>query len=305
MQNLAHRKARAAWLVSIVVVAAGCGQSERRGDVPGVGVEEDWVTAVRQKAAEKVKSGDTAASQNWDGWGDLTGHIVLKGAPPSLSPLATALADPYCGKLSQPPTNEAIVVGSGGELANVAAFLTTRGAPANEMYSADADKIVELDNRNCAFKPHICLLRTTQTLRILNSDNVGHNTKYNSSEQPFNENIAAGGKVDKQLQKEERSPTPYACDIHKWMSGYLVLREGPYMAKTGDDGSFELKQLPAGAPLTIQLWHERAPGLSGTVKNVSGAQGLKVDGRGRLSLTMPKGGKVEFTLEVDASLLGG
>jgi hypothetical protein len=45
--------------------------------------------------------------------------------------------------------------------------------------------------------------------------------------------------------------------------------------------------------------------LSGTVKNVSGAQGLKVDGRGRLSLTMPKGGKVEFTLEVDASLLGG
>jgi hypothetical protein len=305
MRNSLKLKAFFLWLAPAAVALAGCGRSGWRDEVPAVGVEENWVTKIRQNA-EKVKSGDTAASQNWDGWGDLKGRIVLKGAPPSLPPLSTAAADPYCGKLPKVPENEAVVVGPGGALANVAIFLTTRGAPANEIYSADANKVVDLDNRSCRFEPHICLLRTTQTLRVLNSDGVGHNTKYGSSEQPFNETIAAGGKVDKKLAKEERVPTPYACDVHKWMGGYLVLRDGPYMAKTGADGAFELKQLPAGAPLTIQLWHERAAtGLTGRVTDVQGAQQLAVDGRGRLSLTMPKGGAVEFTLEVDASLLGG
>ena len=49
---------------------------------------------------------------------------------------------------------------------------------------------------------------------------------------------------------------PVKCNIHPWMKAYVGVVSHPYFAVTGDDGSFELKDLPPG-DYTIQVWHEK------------------------------------------------
>ncbi len=46
------------------------------------------------------------------------------------------------------------------------------------------------------------------------------------------------------------------CDVHFWMASYVHVLDHPYYAVTGDDGSFEIKDLPAGT-YTVEVWHEK------------------------------------------------
>ena len=38
------------------------------------------------------------------------------------------------------------------------------------------------------------------------------------------------------------------CDIHSWMTGYLLVLDHPFFTTTATDGSFEIKDVPAGEP---------------------------------------------------------
>ena len=46
------------------------------------------------------------------------------------------------------------------------------------------------------------------------------------------------------------------CEVHTWMGAYIGVFSHPYFAVTSDDGSFKLKNLPAG-DYTIEAWHEK------------------------------------------------
>ena len=67
------------------------------------------------------------------------------------------------------------------------------------------------------------------------------------------------------------------------MSGYVLLRANPYMAKTDSDGRFEIKNLPVGQHV-FRLWHER----NGYLRDIRIGQ-LATDSRGRLTVTIVKG----------------
>jgi hypothetical protein len=45
------------------------------------------------------------------------------------------------------------------------------------------------------------------------------------------------------------------------MLGYVLPRDNPYAAVSGDDGSFEIKNLPAGT-WEFQVWQEAAGNLA-------------------------------------------
>ncbi len=95
--------------------------------------------------------------------------------------------------------------------------------------------------------------------------------------------LPASDSVELRYTKEERAPCPISCTIHPWMRGYVVLRSNPYMAKTGADGRFHIKDLPVGRHV-FQFWHER----TGYLRNVRlGA--LFTDGKGRLTITIREG----------------
>ena len=105
-----------------------------------------------------------------------------------------------------------------------------------------------LDNKGCSFHPHIALVRTGQPFVIKNSDQIGHNTNATLHEERATSIARSQRARDKQMTfaKSEAMPLPVNCSIHPFMHGFLLVKDDPYMAVSGEDGTFEIKNIPAG-----------------------------------------------------------
>lgn len=188
-------------------------------------------------------------------WGTLKGKFVYDGKAPAAVPLNITKDMEVCGKHNL--VDESLVVDKNGGVANVVVYVRTKGVKVNPDYAKAAKSDVILDNKNCRFEPHILPMLTTQPLVIRNSDPVGHNT--NSSpigDLAFNPIVPAGTDVKQILKKVQAIPQPVACNIHPWMKAYVLPRDNPYVAVSGADGSFEIKNLPVGE-LEFQAWQEK------------------------------------------------
>ena len=189
-----------------------------------------------------------------DEWGTVKGTFKFKGSAPAAVPLNAN--DPVCGN---PKLNsEEIVVGADGGIANVVVFVRTKDVKVHPDVAAAAKKPVVLDNKGLRFEPHVVAVQTGQELEILNSDKCGHNSNVTPlKNDPSNNLIPAGGKSVLKFATEESVPVPVACNVHPWMKAYVVVRGNPYTVVSKPDGSFELKNLPAGE-LELAFWHEKA-----------------------------------------------
>jgi plastocyanin len=211
------------------------------------------------------------------------GRFLLDGPVPTLPAVAHDKDVEFCGPSS--PDQE-LLVGKDGGIGNVVVTLVLKpGAskpPIHPSLEKPADK-VELDNRKCLFEPHICVVRAGQTLVLKNSDAVGHNVNASGliANAPFNDLLAACNSIEKKITKAEKLPALVQCSIHRWMTGYLVVRDDPYVAVSGTDGSFAIKNLPAGK-WTLQAWQEK----SGFVSQVK-LQGASTEWkRGQFEVTI-------------------
>jgi len=57
----------------------------------------------------------------------------------------------------------------------------------------------------------------------------------------------------------------FKCDVHPWMAAYVGVLNHPFYATTGADGSFSIKDLPAGE-YEIVAWHEKLGEQTAKVK---------------------------------------
>ncbi|HEY1784736.1 MAG TPA: hypothetical protein VGG30_04275, partial [Pirellulales bacterium] len=228
-------------------------------------------------------------------WATLSGTFELDGIAPRPAPIIASKDPEVCGK--HPLFDESVEVGPGGGLANVAIWVRTPKVAVNPKYEGQADREVVLDNKDCRFEPHVVLMRTSDKLKIKNSDPVGHNSKLDPSKNaPSNALIPAGVAVETRLPQEENQPVKVGCSIHPWMGGWIVVRSDPYAAISDKDGHFSLSDLPAGKELEFQLWQEKA-GFPKDVE-VSGADKVKVDGKGRFKLKLEPGEDKKLTFKV-------
>lgn len=222
------------------------------------------------------------------GWGNLKGKFVFDGSAKDPAKLAITKDAEVCGKHGL--VDESLIVGKDGGIANVLVSLyLAPGAKApaiHESYESDAKAEVVLDNNKCRFEPHITLLRTTQTLVIKNSDPVGHNTKADLiKNKPFNDLIPAGGMLKKSpFGTEEILPMQVSCSIHPWMRAHLVIRKDPYMTVSAEDGTFEIKNIPAGKH-NFRAWQESA----GYIQKVSVKGKAESWAKGRFEVTIKNG----------------
>jgi len=194
-------------------------------------------------------------------WGHLRGRIVFDGTPPEQRPVAVTSDVEYCSR--HRPLDESLIVNPDNRgLSNVLVSLFLgRGDAAptvHPSYAATANDTVAIDNLKCRFDPHVVLLRTSQTLRILNTDQIAHNTKIDTLvNTPVNPTLPAGGSLSRVFPLPERLPARMSCSIHPWMCAWVLIRSDPYFAKTDRDGRFEIRNVPTGAR-TFQAWHEKA-----------------------------------------------
>jgi hypothetical protein len=219
--------------------------------------------------------GGTSAAE----WGSIKGRFVVDGTLPKPAPLVVT-KDQFC--IDKNLVSESVIVGENGSLSNAVVSLRLARREKIDVhpdYNAQLSEPVELDNNGCQFVPHITLLRAGQPIVLKNSDPVGHNTKVAL----FNQIIPAGGQVPTKIERSAALPLQVSCSIHPFMSGYVLVQDHPYMAVSAADGTFEIKNVPAGKR-SFMLWHE----VPGGLKNQK-VTGGTTDRRGLLDLTIKPG----------------
>jgi plastocyanin len=201
--------------------------------------------------------------------GGLKGSVVFKGKAPERKDI-NMKADPFCAKQAT-TQDEDVVVGSGGALKNVVVRIA-KGAPVS---TAPADEVV-LDQNGCTYKPHVAVAQAGQVVAIKNSDQTLHNVHtYKGPSTLFNQAQVFGMPAIKKKAPSVGDVVKFKCDVHPWMTGYLLVTDSPFYAVTGADGKFSIPNLPPGE-YTVEAWHEKLGTKTLTVNTAKGAP-LKIE----------------------------
>jgi hypothetical protein len=247
-------------------------------------------------AAMLLAAGSTAGGAEWGG---IKGKFVYKGEAKN-EPLQITKDVEFCGPKML--VDETVKVGEGGGLQNVFLYLYVARGKQVEIHpdhKPGAPKV--LSNQGCRFEPRALCVWTAEEFEVHNEDpGIGHNTNLNFAvNADFNLTVPNDAPLKRKFDKTEPRPAPVACNIHPWMKGNVLVRDNPYMAASGEDGSFEITNIPAGAQEFI-LWHE----AKGFLRDVS-VGGKKADRKGQLELTIPAGEVLDLgEIEVTPALLG-
>jgi hypothetical protein len=200
--------------------------------------------------------------------GRVAGSVLFRGDPP---PVAPSRGPCHSGHQADPA--DPVSVGPAGGLRDVVVYL--EDAPPVQG-PADAPPPAVLDQVNCQYVPRVVALRTGQALRVTSSDPTLHNVHtLGEANDALNFGMTAAGQ-SRDVTFAAAEIIPVRCDVHPWMRATIAVFDHPYFAVTGDDGAFEMSDVPPGE-YTVVAWHE----LLGTRRE---------------SLTVTKGGRVTTEL---------
>jgi plastocyanin len=179
--------------------------------------------------------------------GTITGIVKLAGDASAAKMLKVDKDQEACGHDDIP--SEALIVSGDGALKNVVVSIV-KISKGKKFEGGTAS----IDQKGCVFFPHVAMVPPGSTIDLLNSDDVMHNLhSWSIKNTAFNEGVAGGGKLPKTFEYPET--VKMTCDVHKWMTAWLIVQENPYYALTGADGKFKLEGVPAGT-YTVQAWQE-------------------------------------------------
>ncbi len=240
--------------LGLCAFVAGCGGGATAATTVKFLPSRPDAAATEGGAAPGEPAAGAATEAVSGGFGTLKGKIVYGGSFSPLPPLyakGSAPKDPeVCGAEAAP--NERLLVKDGG-LANV--FIYLDKLPKGVKVSPPPAEPAIFDQKFCVFKPHAMLMRSGQTVKVLNSDPVLHNTHTKPERNnEFNGSVDQAG-AEFKYTRPEKKPVAVVCDIHPWMTAYHLPLDHPWAAVSGADGTFEIVDVPSGK-LEFKLWHE-------------------------------------------------
>jgi hypothetical protein len=278
---------RALTTVTVLLALVGC---ERKFYDPHPAPDAEVVAMIRAGGGGAATAETAAASGT--GWATLKGQFVLDGDPPELASISTGGKDlAVCG--NQIPNQTLVVDPATKGIANVVVF-ARKASRIFKPEGGDVPGKPVYDQKNCIFLTHVLATRVEDPLLIKNSDSILHNTNLSPTGNPaFNQSLPPHADATYMFKKQLSLPDPVVCNIHPWMKGYILARDDPYFAVTAKDGTFEIKNLPAGEDLEFQVWQEKVP---------TGLTAAPLVSRGRFKLKLePDETKDVGTISVPAS----
>ena len=198
--------------------------------------------------------------------GSVMGMITLEGTPPAAETIRMN-SDPACAELASDTETEYYVVGGSGGLGNV--FVYVKEGLEGRSFPVP-DEPAMIDQVGCRYTPHVFGMRVGQTLKIRNSDATLHNIHATPAANPeFNMGQPIQGMEFDRTFEAAEVMVPFKCDVHGWMNAYVGVLDHPYFAVTGDDGNFDISELPPG-DYVVEAWHEE---LGTQTQNVTVGEG--------------------------------
>lgn len=185
----------------------------------------------------------------------LKGQAVFHGDVPEARQLLITKDEEVCGTGYRERYN--VIIGDGGGLRGVVVFI--EDVDAGKAWP-DAGQGHVLDQRNCAFAPHLQVVPHGADLKIVNSDPVLHNvhsyerigrarrTLFNFGQPP------GKGAITQPLRPRRGNQIRLQCDAHDFMQGWIFAADSPYSVVVSGDGSFQIDDIPPGE-YTIKAWH--------------------------------------------------
>lgn len=196
----------------------------------------------------------------------IKGTVKFTGTPPVMKKIQMT-NDPNCKGHTTVPKTEEVIVGKEGGLKNV--FVYIKSGLEGKTIPKKTDKVL-LDQKGCLYVPHVVGVQAGQPLEISNSDATLHNVNAQTKKNPgFNFAQPVQGMKSTKSFPNEEIMISLICNIHPWMKSYVGVVSHPFFGVSDDNGSFELKGVPAGT-YTIEAWHEK---YGATTKSVTVADG--------------------------------
>ena len=177
----------------------------------------------------------------------IRGSVKIEGKLPTLPPLQITKYKEICKDVP----NESLIVGLGQGVRY--AVVTLEGITRGK--AVEKETVHELDNVKCRFTPHVQAASVGQFVLLKNSDVILHTAHaFFSNDQPqFNVGLYPGRTSRKPLIAA--GLVKIRCEVHPWMTGYIMVTEHPYHAVSDIYGEYELRDVPPGA-YQLKVWHE-------------------------------------------------
>lgn len=118
-----------------------------------------------------------------------------------------------------------------------------------------------LDQKKCRYEPHVIAVPKGSELKIHTSDPINHNIHtYSFDNDPINIMFTPGQEEYSQ-EMEEAEIIKVECDLHAWMTAWIVVTQNSFFAVSGKNGSFEIPDVPPGK-YQLNAWHEMLGSLT-------------------------------------------
>ena len=189
--------------------------------------------------------------------GDLKIRFQYGGDAPKQGEVKVTADVAFCGK--QGLVDESLIVDAETKgIKNVVVQLYTGRGGSKIDPVAPAKNEITLDNDACRFEPHVVIAQVGDTLKVVNSDSVGHNANLqffnNAAKNPM---IPPSQDVKVELTDSEPGIVEVRCNIHPWMKALLLVLDHPFAAVSDAKGEIVIKGIPVGEH-TFRVNHESA-----------------------------------------------
>jgi len=181
--------------------------------------------------------------------GSIKGVVQFVGRDVELRKLPVTIDQYVCGKDKEP---EDLVLSREKRIRGAVVWLET--SPPG-VKPANPAAPVQIDQKQCVFIPRVIVVPAGGTVEFLNSDRLLHNIHSVSKENvPFNRTQPKGRTIPVVFAKPEI--VRIKCDLHAWMTAWVVVAAHPFYALTDPQGEFVFDNVPAGR-YVLGIWHER------------------------------------------------